>query len=288
MDPETLCRLIASSPGLRSYLTNNPDDTDACFDALATHCPLLQVLSYENGRPSLATLERIVQCCPAIAVVDISCFEDAESPTILDEHIVTIMQHCRQLKVFRAGFLDDETSLTLLHNTLLAVAARVKDLRHLYLYSLGDDTVTADWLTAIAPDCGTLTSLELHSIGDLHYDALIALVSNLHSVEELLIHSEQDDHVLCAVATYCPQLRWLNLCACSDYTYKGLVAVALGCTRLEKLFYEEGDVEVLNPFGETLWKALQPGLELIDGDNAEVGSVITTLLDIERDEVEVW
>jgi hypothetical protein len=286
MSHDAFCQLITCCPNLRSFHCTDLDDRDECFHALADHCRHLQVLSYETGKPSTAALLRVLQACPEIEVVSISCEsrDEVDTTALNDAHIAAILTHCPKLKAFRTGDFSGETALS--HASLLAIAARTQDLRHLYLWGLSHQG-SADNLRALARTCGNLRALELIGSDGLDFAGLTALVSNLPNVEELCLYTDQDDAVLEAIGANCPHLRMLYLDYSGSYTEKGLVAVAMGCTALKQLSYH-AEEEVLNPFGELLWKALRPGLELCgDGVGLEC-SVWGKLLDVEREEFVVW
>jgi hypothetical protein len=62
-----VCKLISASPSLRSFLCDDLQGSDDCLEALAAHCPLLQVLSYERGDISgVTSLVHLLQSCPLI------------------------------------------------------------------------------------------------------------------------------------------------------------------------------------------------------------------------------
>jgi hypothetical protein len=285
-DLGVLCRLIASSPNLRSFYCNDLQGCNDCLYALATHCPLLQVLSYDKCSPDSADgLEAVLRCCSCIEVMDqFPCVEWAN-----DLHVKTVMQHCKALKAFSAPWHSAQLS----HAAILSIATRLKDLHHLCLHDC--DFTSDEPVLTIAQHCSNLRTLQLLApdarISEM---ALISLVCNLKSIEDLRIdHTELDDAVLQAIAGSCPHLQSLCLfrssafSAAGAYSATGIAALALGCTALKTL-YISGAEHVLCPLGKLLWQALRPGIHFGKwGEQGEDGLWIA-LSDIERENFVMW
>jgi hypothetical protein len=271
----TLCKLISASPSLRSFYCNNLYGSDACLDALAVHCPLLQILHYEKGDPtSVTSLTKLLQCCPDVEVVDIGCGESEVNSSATDAHTAAIMRHCKKLKAFCTPLGTALPTQELL--------ARVPDLVHLCLYDL--DFLANPALAALAENCGNLKSLELWALTkESSQPALVRLVSSLKNVEELhLCDCDLTDAVLEAIAEHCLKLEVLHLFFCDQYTEVGIAAVAHRCTALRKVSTIANDA-VINPLSRLLWKTIRPGLEFVD--EAIGGEFWVSLRDIEREEL---
>jgi hypothetical protein len=282
-DASALCRLVSACPRLRSFCCDNLRGSDACLDALADHCPLLQVLTYENGNPSdVSSLVRLLQACQDIEVVDISGTDD-DNPSATVAHIAAIMQHCRKLKAFAT---EAETGLDAAG---LAVAERVQDLRHLQLIGCAFSSDAP--LIALKQHCHNLTSLYLSAAGSagLPPNGLLELVKNLASVTELqLDETTVHDQVLMAIADSCPLLQNLALSLCKGYTEVGVVALAQGCTALRKMQIDPDDKLFPSVF-RLLWQALRPGLQFSDSwGKRSVNFFWDDLRDIDREEVVIW
>jgi hypothetical protein len=281
-DQETLCKLVSSSPNLRSFSCSDLYGTDLCLEALASHCPLLQVLAYENGEPSdVSSLVRLLHACPDLEVVEISSENGNGNPSSTDAHITAIMQHCRKLK----AFCGPASGPNITNASVMAVASRLDDMRHLWLSDIAFQSDQP--MLALSEHCRNLTTLDLHANQDtLSESALVALMSNLHSVVQLGMEQfELTDRVLKAIAVNCPRLEVLDLYSSRGYTEVGIVALARGCTALERVRLREDD-EIVNPAARLLWKELRPGLKFYHND--AVISMWDKLYDIDRDEVVVW
>jgi hypothetical protein len=260
------------------------------LDALADHCPLLQVLAYAKGNPyEVSTLVRLLHCCPDIEVVDISTVRDGGNPSATDAHIAAIMQHCKNLKVFAAG-TDSETIVGISDATALAMATRVQDLRHLRL--VGCDFSSDAPLKALAQNCQNLRSLDLQwSSAAVHNDyqvddALEELVSNLKNVTELrFLSCGVGDDMLEAIAANCPQLQCLALPCCDGYTEFGIAALARGCSALRTLRINEED-DNFPPGAILLWQTLRPGLQFHYWDDYH--SFWDAVDNIDRKDLVIW
>jgi hypothetical protein len=83
-----LCRLIECSPSLRSFYCESSLSVD-CVVALATHCPQLQMLVSDLGRPQAA--KEVFKSCLAMEVVEFT----RKGPVA---HNLAALQHCAGLK----------------------------------------------------------------------------------------------------------------------------------------------------------------------------------------------
>jgi hypothetical protein len=286
---ESLCRLISACPRLRSFHCNNLYGSDACLDALAAHCPLLQILEYQKGDPTEVTsLVHLLQACPDIEVVDISTKGTAENPSATDAHIGAIMQHCRKLKAFAVGtYWQGGTDLS--DAAGQAVASRAQDLRHLRL--IGCAFTTDAPLVALVQHCGNLQSLELIWSGSTPEPrmGLLQLVRNLHSITHLSFSDfGVRDDVLEAIGANCPLLESLSLMRCGQYTGLGILALARGCRALKKMCISrsEQDETCLPPAARLLWQELRPGLQF--SYYADEPTFWFALRDIDRPEIVIW
>jgi hypothetical protein len=102
--------------------------SDDWLDALAAHCPLLQVLSYEKGNPdSTDALVRVLQACPVIELMDISSETDDLNGSTSDRHIAAILQHAHNLKALRCPGHSAHVS----DAAMLEIAARLPRMLHM-------------------------------------------------------------------------------------------------------------------------------------------------------------
>jgi F-box/leucine-rich repeat protein 2/20 len=238
-DTRTLCQLISSCPSLCSFHCDNIQGSDDCLDALAEHCPLLQVLAYEKGNSTeVSSLVHLMDVCPDIEVVDISTELEGGNPSATDAHIAAIMQHCQHPKVFASSGGTDGTTGA----SELLVATRAQELRHLCLY---DCALTSEApLLALAPQCGNLLTLDLASrTEDFSQAALTTLASSLTSTVEFRIADcEVGDSVLQEVGAHCSSLQSVHLDYCGGYTEVRIAALARGCKELRVVHASEDDV----------------------------------------------
>jgi hypothetical protein len=278
----TLCKLVSACPNLRSFRCDNIQGGDDCLDALAAHCPLLQVLAYENGDPSdVSSLVRVFQCCPGIEVVDISTDKDQENPSATDAHVAAIMQHCRKLK----AFCGPASGPNITDASVMAVASRLEDLRHLWLSDIAFQSDQP--MLALSEHCRNLRTLSLHMDEAILSDsALVTLVTNLHSIEELgMEYITLTDRALEAVAAHCPHLQILDLYNCDGYTEVGITALARGCTALRKIS-TCADEQFTNPTVRLRWQQLRPGLKFYHDDS--LPNFWNRLHDFRIDEMVIW
>jgi hypothetical protein len=280
---DTLCQLASASARLRSFYCNNLLNSNACLDALADHCPQLQILYYAMGSAADASsLVRLLQSCPNLAVVDISSELEYANVSATDAHLTAIVQHCRNLKALSVTSSREHINHDAVH---LAVAARARDLTHLCWYEC---FITNDApVLLLAENSANLRSLGLDlRDSNVSQAALIRLVSNLSYVVELALdHCELSNDVLRAIAAHCPRLEALHLVN-SDYpTEVGIAAVAQGCTALRMVYIKEHD-SVVTPLSRLLWRALRPDVEFVYGD--QLNAMWAALQDVEREELVVW
>jgi hypothetical protein len=283
VDLDSFCRLILASPSLRSFYGANLTATDRCFKALADNCPHLQVLSFCEGTLStLPVLVLVFHGCPLIEVVNMSTVPRTTDLDAVYEHISAILQHCALLKAFSAAGHGVEIT----DAPLLAVAQRLRDLRHLRLYDCNPTTDAP--ILAIAENCGNLRALELRALNAIRVSqqALTALVSNLKLFEELtLFKSHVSDQVLRAIAEHCPRLVALNLIGSWGHTEAAMAEVARGCGELRVVRVDEANLAI-TPSGRLWWKVFRPRIQLLHSD-AE-GTVWAALQDVGRKEFVVW
>jgi hypothetical protein len=198
-----------------------------------------------------------------------------------DELIPTIMQHCTALCGFRApgsGWNVSEASIC-------ALTKRLPEMQHLCL--LHCDFASDDPVLAIAQCCGNLRSLELLRLEkDVSQNALITLVSNLHSIVELnLSHCKLSDSLLTAIAVHCPDLKSLHIYDSYGHTDAGIIALAKGCAALE-LVFTRSDTNVPGPATRAQCMDLRPDLRFADVEGRCY--LWLSLENIEREEFEVW
>jgi hypothetical protein len=269
-------QLITSSPRLRSFSFDNLGYSIDCLNALAAHCPLLQVLCYENSNAnSVDPLVHVLQACPNIEVVNVLSVMGFNnmSTTVRDATIAAILQHCRNLKAFGVPSLETVMSA----ESLQVLAARLPDLHHLYL----DNCPAASNapVLALMQDCHNLRSLDLSAHNDFVSEAaLIALISNLPQIVDLrLSQCDWTDPVLIAIGAHCPLLQVLNLCSYSEYTDAGIEAVVRGCPALKRVLLWRGAED---------WLAICPGLDIEEMD--EPSNVWAAIRLLDRKEFVVW
>jgi hypothetical protein len=117
--------------------------------------------------------------------------------------------------------------------------------------------------------------------------ALVALVRNLRSIQELNFHNcDLSDDVLGAIAFHCPRLRELFIIECGSYTDDGIVALAEGCTALRKVCIADKENSLLTYLGWRLWKLARPELEFVR--NYLCNALWSAALDIEREGTALW
>jgi hypothetical protein len=277
LDPSSIFKLVSSSPSLRSFICEGVKECEACLDALANHCPRLQVLSYERVTPrSTDALVRVYQSCLLIEVVE-------TYSSYNHEQISAIMQNCKRLKAFGAP----ASGKAIADTTALAIVARVHELDHLRLsYSRLESDAP---LLALARHCRNLKSIEIDWMqddGGIPETLLIELVSNLQSIVELNLNEHKlSTLVMEAIAAHCPLLQRLHMWNCRGIEDEGIVALAKGCAALKKVFVWE-DEEALNPLARKLWQAMRPGLVFEDSDC--FGAVWNQLEDVEREAFVIW
>jgi hypothetical protein len=269
---ETLHKLIVSSPSLRSFYCDAVEEGNTCLELLATHCPLLKVLGFDNSG-SAQSLIRVLEACPLIEVVELPREES-------NHHVLAALQHCARLKAFCAHGGAVTTSA----DCRAALQARLLDLRHL---SLKDCEYESDApILALAPHCSNLRTLELQYLGEeVSQEALVELVRHLPCVEELNLHdARHSDPVMKAIATHCRHLRVFHLRFAVGYTEDGVMAVAEACTQLQQLVVLP-DNSVLTSSALQFLRALRPGLRVVHNT---LDSVFwTSLWDVDRDEIVV-
>jgi hypothetical protein len=278
--PERMCQLVAASRSLRSF---HCDDTSAmCLDAVAAHCPLLQVLACQTwDHDDVSSLENVLRSCPDIQVVNLNptkCSRMAQS--VSHKEIATVMQHCKKLKAFMG--VDDVLPTS--DASLYAVAARMSDLRYLSISCCESTSEAA--LRSLAQNCRNLLSLELSSpTMDYPQDVLAAFVSNLKGLTYLCIRGKVTNPVLSAVGSNCLLLQTLHLRHSTGYHGVGISAVAYGCTALRKVYCRPDD-PCLSEAARLLWQAARPLVEFELRDTYV--PLWERLHDIERKEIAMW
>jgi hypothetical protein len=274
MGQEMQRKLIVSSPSLRSFYCDDVRDGNACLEALAMHCPLLQVLSCYGTR-SVPSLTRVLTACPKIEVVEFIF-------NVYEVHILTALQVCTKLKAFctKGKYVKESAEFQ------LTLQARLSDLRHLFLCDCNFQSDTS--ILALAPYFGNLKTLELQNVGHVSQGALIELIRNLPCVEELnLDDAPLSDPVMQAIAAHCRHLRVFHLLHATGYTEDGILAFAQGCAWLRRLWVKPND-EVLTAGMLRFWQLLRPGLQVQHSYATYDSEFWATLWDVERDEVAVW
>jgi hypothetical protein len=89
---DSIYKLINASPNLRSFLCEAMRSNERCFDALATHYPLLQVLSFEKCDPDItASLVCVLQSCPMIEAFDVDRGDADQNNGASDEHVTATL-----------------------------------------------------------------------------------------------------------------------------------------------------------------------------------------------------
>jgi hypothetical protein len=277
LELRSICQLIAASPNLRSFICEDMSGKESCFDALATHCPLLQALSFSVCDPECtASLVHVLQSCHQIEAINLDPGDSVDDQGIRDEHITDIMQHCGNLKAF---FTPGKMLVSNL-------APRMQNLRHIFLSDCRFESDTS--VLALARKCDQLKSLQLWlpEENDTSQAALGTLVSNLKGIEELgFDYSHLSDPVLEAIAAHCTRLQRLHVFDCRGYTEEGVAVLAERCTQLQEVVVSEDD-KVITPLGRRLWKTIRPGIKFALEDHAI--PLWTALQDIERAEAVVW
>nr|GEZ01415.1 hypothetical protein [Tanacetum cinerariifolium] len=137
------------------------------------------------------------------------------------------------------GFLAPETE-KFLNRVQRVVQNECLALIFNYLTTTNDrnnsSLVSHRWLRI---DAQTRTRLTLHAHPNLQ-PFIPSIFTRFNSLTQLVLHSDPNsssinDHELSLIASRCPNLTRLKLSACSNITYKGIIALLNTCSSLEEL-----------------------------------------------------
>jgi hypothetical protein len=124
-------------------------------------------------------------------------------------------------------------------------------------------------LLAIAKHCRFLEELHLCNCGGRVAYALVALISSLPLLRELILYDyvKITDEMLIAIATHLPNLTTLGLsCYKAGYTEVGAQALVASLTQLKRFSMRPCDNSVLTPALRRRWQEVSPGLKIFGDD----------------------
>jgi hypothetical protein len=242
-------RLRALEMPLFNYTGDDSGMTDACVQAIAEGCPLLQelgltgwvdltdaaLLAVAERCPQLErlTLEKCYQVtdagiiaiathCPRLRALDMS-----DCRLLTDESIVRGLVHCKELEELTPSFVRASLAL---------VWSACPRLRNVDLQFASFD-LTDDDVALLAQSCPGLQSLWLHHCSRLTDAAVLAVAAHCPRLKELDVSFcyKLTDASLHALAVNCPLLGFLDVTGCRALTEAGVMAVVRSCTCLATL-----------------------------------------------------
>ncbi|XVE77683.1 hypothetical protein DITRI_Ditri13aG0081800 [Diplodiscus trichospermus] len=192
----------------------------------------LNISCLGSDEVSFSALERLVGRCPNLRTLQLN------RAVPLDK-IANILSRAPQLVEFGTGTYAADLRPDVFSN-LAGAFSNCKELRSLS----GFWDVVPAYLPAIYSVCSRLTSLNL-SYATIQSPDLIKLVSHCPSLQRLLVLDYIEDSGLEALASSCKDLQELRVFPSDPFgvepnvslTEQGLVAVSLGCSKLQSVLY---------------------------------------------------
>lgn len=261
----TLKAVCAASPVVRRLLlTKSHSFTSSCLvQALQPMHTTLRVLGLE-GLPFLTdeAVTQIASLLPSLEVIDLS-----HCTSLTNTAIVALAKECPLIQ--RVYIQHNE------NYTDAALAALAVHSQHLV-------ALHASYCGGFSPQgiCNLLDSC--HRVDTLYFgggrrqlfmqEDLILIVSKCAQLTYKLSLNVPilSDKVLEAIGKYCKGLQHLDLHTCNGYTDKGMLQVAMRCTKLLNLVVSESSLGVLAPLARGLWEFMRPDLQ-ISVDPTELG-----------------
>jgi hypothetical protein len=212
--------MLQCCPALRVFHCNHPGSKAKILNTLASHCPLLESLSYSCGIEEPTALINVLKCCQhlhALRLVVPKAYASA--------HALAIVQFGVALQAVSVPAIGEAAFLELI--------PRLPQLQHLSLFS---STYTSA-LKLLQVHCGKLKSLELRDVNTFPEAKIAELFSSLIALEVLdLGGNNLTDTILLALGVHCPHLRDVNLSQSAasrgSFTEAGLCALVDGCPAL--------------------------------------------------------
>ncbi|KHG14995.1 transport inhibitor response 1 -like protein [Gossypium arboreum] len=231
--------------------------------AIAVSCKNLRELDLRESEvddSSVHWLSHFPETYTSMVSLNISCLGSDEVSFSALERLVSRCTNLRSLKLNRAVPLDKTANILRLapqlvefgtctysaelrsdvFSNLAGAFSNCMELRSL----CGFWDVVPDYLPAIYSVCSRLTSLNL-SYATIQSLDLIKLVSHCPSLQRLLVLDYIEDSGLEALASNCKDLQELRVFPSDPFdaepnaslTEQGLVAVSLGCPKLQSVLY---------------------------------------------------
>ncbi|GMI66567.1 TRANSPORT INHIBITOR RESPONSE 1 [Hibiscus trionum] len=202
------------------------------FPETCTSLVSLNISCLGSDEVSFSALERLVGRCPNLRSLRLN-----RAVTI--DKIANILRHAPQLVDFGTGNYATELRPDVLAN-LTGAFSSCKKLKSLS----GFWDVVPAYLPALYSVCSRLTSLNL-SYATIQSPEIIKLVSRCPSLQRLLVLDYIEDSGLEALASSCKDLQELRVFPSDPFgvepnvslTEQGLVAVSLGCPKLQSVLY---------------------------------------------------
>ncbi|XP_022728122.1 protein TRANSPORT INHIBITOR RESPONSE 1-like [Durio zibethinus] len=202
------------------------------FPETYTSLVSLNISCLGSDEVSFSALERLVGRCPNLRTLRLN------RAVPLDK-IASILHRAPQLVEFGTGAYAAELRPDVFSN-LAGAFSNCKELRSLS----GFWDVVPAYLPAIYSVCSRLTTLNL-SYATIQSRDLIKLVSHCPSLQRLLVLDYIEDSGLEALASSCKDLQELRVFPSDPFgvepnvslTEQGLVAVSLGCPKLQSVLY---------------------------------------------------
>ncbi|EOX94947.1 hypothetical protein QUC31_004773 [Theobroma cacao] len=202
------------------------------FPETYTSLVSLNISCLGSDEVSFSALERLVGRCPNLRTLQLN------RAVPLDK-IATILRRAPQLVEFGTGTYAAELRPDVFSN-LAGAFSSCKELRSLS----GFWDVVPAYLPAIYSVCSRISSLNL-SYATIQSHDLIKLVCHCPSLQRLLVLDYIEDSGLEALASSCKDLQELRVFPSDPFgaepnvslTEQGLVAVSLGCPKLQSVLY---------------------------------------------------
>ncbi|KAE8699490.1 Protein TRANSPORT INHIBITOR RESPONSE 1 [Hibiscus syriacus] len=202
------------------------------FPETCTSLLSLNISCLGSDEVSVSALERLVGRCPNLKSLRLN-----RGVTV--DKIANILHRAPQLVDFGTGSYSAE----LRPDVLLNLAGAFSCCKELKSLSGFWDVVPA-YLPALYSVCSRLTSLNL-SYATIQNPEIIKLVSNCPNLQRLLVLDYIEDSGLEALASSCKDLQELRVFPSDPFgaephvslTEQGLVAVSLGCPKLQSVLY---------------------------------------------------
>ncbi|MBA0645546.1 hypothetical protein Goklo_013635 [Gossypium klotzschianum] len=202
------------------------------FPETYTSLVSLNISCLGSDEVSFSALERLVGRCTNLKTLRLN------RAVPLDK-IANILRHAPQLVEFGTGTYTADVRPDV-YSDLAGVFSSCKELKSLS----GFWDVVPDYLPAIYHVCSKLTSLNL-SYATIQSPDLIKLVSHCPNLQRLLVLDYIEDSGLEVLASSCKDLQELRVFPSDPFgaepnvslTEQGLVAVSLGCPKLQSVLY---------------------------------------------------